>query len=77
MKYPLYILPNQSPTQIIIQGKRGTFENIFRDFENDLSNLRVLSPVRDQFRQHKSEIIRVRLDKDLAQALLNMVGLSY
>lgn len=77
MKYPLYMLPNQHPNQVVIQGKRDTFENILSDFGDGLVNRRVLSPVREQFRQHKSEIIRIRLDKETAGELLRMVSLSY
>lgn len=77
MKYPLFVLPNQSPNQVVIQGHRKTFEKVFEDFDNNLSNKRILTPVRDQFRQHESEIIRVRLSKQLAADLIQLVGLSY
>lgn len=77
MKYPLFILPNQTPDVVVVQGTRQTFERLIQDFGKNLLHRRIMNPVQDQFRQQDSNIIKVRLSRSVAHELLSLVGLSY
>lgn len=77
MKYPIYLVPNQSGSTVVLQGKRSTFESIEQDFNKDMKNKRTLHSALRQFRENKAEIIRVTLTREEAAALLDLLGLSY
>lgn len=77
MKYPIYLVPNQSGKVVVLQGKRSTFEDIERDLNKDITNKRILHSALRQFRDNRAEIIRVTVTREEAAALLDLLGLSY